>query len=105
MARDGTDPAFRAGAAPGAVAAGRGIELGEDPGQAAQVGLAERGERSRVADEVAPELVAQALAFAGEHQGFDAAVGRVGLAFERAAPGEPVDEGGEVGATASCLLT
>ena len=58
--------------------------------------MAECGERSGVGNEVAPELVAQALPFGGKDEGFDAAVGGVGLAFERSAPGEPVNDGGEV---------
>jgi EmrB/QacA subfamily drug resistance transporter len=80
-----------------ALLSGRLVELGEEPGQGPQVVFAEWGERSGVGDEVVPELVAQAVAFRGEDEGFDAAVSGVGLALERAAPDEPVDEGGEVG--------
>ena len=44
-----------------------------------------------------PEPVAQTLTFRGEQEGFDPAIGRVGLAFDSPAPGEPVHQRGQVG--------
>src|SRR5580692_4340380 len=79
------------------LSAGRLVEPGEEPGQGTQLRFPQWGQGSGVGDEVAPELVAQVFAFGGEGEGLDAAVGGVGLAFERSALGEPVDDGGEVG--------
>src|ERR1700733_2853535 len=61
------------------------IEPRKEPGQGAQGGVRERGERPGVGDEVAPELFAQAPALGGDHERLDPAVAGICLAFQLSA--------------------